>query len=323
MIRRYIVPGVLFAILGFSSKLLVSCGPKSEEETEEQKKGPAGKGTGGGTGGSGGGGSGTDTTTNNTGSDGSCLLTANTTEGTTKNTFGCAVVARDTSSCEAERTAQGLSGYWLKFSCRVTLTKSGNNVVIETDSQPDTKSQYFASSDACYEAFSVTGRKTNPNSIAAKSIKVTVPMAGAKAATNSSVSGATIGLAISGVSIFGNFAAPGDNIYDEAETFDKCEGHPEKTGNYHYHSEPTAISQSDAAFVGVMRDGIPVYGRLDADGSTPTLDTAGGHSGTTVDSPSTPVYHYHVNLQTDGTDTAYFISKGFYAGTVGACTGCN
>ncbi|MDQ3234767.1 MAG: YHYH protein [Pseudobdellovibrionaceae bacterium] len=266
----------------------------------------------------------TTTTTNTDGSTStSCALTANTTAASTANSYGCSVLTRDTSSCQASRTAQGLSGYWLKFSCRVTLTKSGANVQISTDSRPDTKSQYYATTDACYEAFSATGRKTNPSKISAQTLLVTVPMTGAKAASTTTVSGATIGVAVSGVSIFGNFAAPGDDIYDEAATFDKCEGHPQGTGNYHFHSEPTAITQADSAFVGVMRDGLPIYGRLDTDGTTPTLDAAGGHTGVTVDSPSTAVYHYHVNLQTNGTDSAYFISKGSYAGTVGTCTGCN
>lgn len=71
-----------------------------------------------------------------------------------------------------------------------------------------------------------------------------------------------------------------------------------------------------------MRDGFPVYGPKDSDGTTPTLDSNGGHTGTTVDS-TTAVYHYHVNLQTSGSNSAYFITSGNYAGTAGACTGCN
>lgn len=311
--RKYLVWFVAASAFLVSTKFLVSCGEKSDD-----KAAPPAAGTGRNTGTN----TGTNTDTD-TDTDGTCDLTLNTTEAATENSYGCAIVTRDTSSCEAERTAQGLSGYWLKFSCRITLTKSGSNVVMETDSRPDTKSQYFASTDSCYEAFSATGRITNPNSISAQSITMTVPMTGTKASSNTSMTGATIGIAISGVSMFGNFAAPGDDIYEESQTFDKCEGHPQNSGNYHYHTEPTSITQTDSAFVGVMRDGIPVYGREDEDGSTPTLDAAGGHTGTTVDSPSTPVYHYHVNLQTNGTDSAYFLTTGYYAGTPGTCTGCN
>ena len=137
-----------------------------------------------------------------------------------------------------------------------------------------------------------------------------------------------IGLTISGVPIFGNFAAPGDDIYRESMTFDRCGAHPENTGNYHYHAEPYAISYNDSNFVGVMRDGFPIYGRLDKDGSKPTVDAYGGHTGTTPDSPGTPVYHYHVNEQTStspGTQgqKQWFLTTGQFRGTPAPCTTCN
>ena len=93
--------------------------------------------------------------------------------------------------------------------------------------------------------------------------------------------------------------------------------------------EHVAISQDDSNFVGVMRDGYPVYGRRDPSGMVPTdLDAFGGHTSVTVDSPSVAVYHYHVNLQTStsaGTlgQQQWFLTKGTFRGTPGACTGCN
>ncbi len=58
------------------------------------------------------------------------------------------------------------------------------------------------------------------------------------------------------------------------------------------------------------------------------LDAFGGHTGFTVDSPNVAVYHYHLNLQTcSGPNTTgqqqYFLTKGTFRGTPGACTGCN
>src|SRR5690242_14480333 len=35
----------------------------------------------------------------------------------------CDVLERDTSACAADRAAQGLTGFWQRFSCRVTLSK--------------------------------------------------------------------------------------------------------------------------------------------------------------------------------------------------------
>ena len=152
---------------------------------------------------------------------------------------------------------------------------------------------------------------------------MTVPFAPAAVTSPVATAEGAIGMALNGVVIFDNTAAPGDDIYNEEATFDKCDGHPEMTSRYHYHTEPSAISNSDANFIGVMRDGIPIYGRNDsATSTTVTGLTKGAKTGKTVDSTSTDVLHYQANLQTNGTKSAYFLSAGYYVGTAGACTGC-
>jgi hypothetical protein len=253
-----------------------------------------------------------------------CTLADNTTATGTVNPNGCAVLDRDASACQAARQAAGLSGYWLKFSCRVTLSQSGGNVVASADGQPDYKSNYFQTTDPCYETYA--GGIQNPNHIVAQSYSVAFPTT--PNTTAQPMSGAVVGLALNGVPIFGNFAAPGDDIYQEAQTFDRCGAHPQENGKYHYHGEPYAISYDDDNFIGVMRDGYPIYGRRDPDNSYPTLDSYGGHTGVTVDSPSTPVYHYHLNLQTStnpGTagEMQWFLTTGTYRGTPAACATCN
>jgi hypothetical protein len=206
----------------------------------------------------------------------------------------------------------------------VTLTKSGSNVTIATTDIPDSKSYYYNSSDPCYQAFSSTARRANPNLIAAKTISITVPYSPSAAASPTATPEGIIGIALNGVGIYDNSAAPGDDIYNEEATFDWCDGHPDVSSTYHYHSEPSSISNNDAAFIGVMRDGFPIYGRNDYTTKTVVtgLDAQGGKTSTTVDSTSTPVYHYHLNLQTNGVKSVYFISAGAYAGTPGSCTGC-
>lgn len=264
--------------------------------------------------------SGCDSSESASSSSASCTLQNNTTETSTANTYGCKLLTRDTSSCEASRTAQGLSGFWLHFTCRVTLTVSGSNVQISTDGQPDYKSNYFATSNSCYESFSASGRSANPNTLGEQSIVMTVP----KNPTTSgggSMSLGVVGVARNGVAIFNNAAAPGDNIYDEVATFDKCEGHPAGT-MYHYHIEPPSISNTDTYFVGVMRDGHPVYGRYDSGNTTPTLDSTGGHTGVTPDSSSS-IFHYHVHQQSSGSNSAIFITSGTYKAAAGSCSGCN
>lgn len=253
-----------------------------------------------------------------------CSLTNNTTPTAKANTNGCYVLTRDTSSCDAARKAAGLSGYWLKFSCRVSLASTAGTVVATSDGAPDYKSNYFPSGNVCNEVYA--GGTTNPNRIATQSFAVSFPP---KPDTTSKGMGgiAVVGLALNGVPIFGNFAAPQDDIYFEAMTFDRCGGHPENTGNYHYHCEPYAITDDDSNFVGVMRDGYPIYGRKDPDGTYPTIDAYGGHTGLTVDSPATAVYHYHINQQTSKSvktlgQKQWFLTTGTFRGTPGACTGC-
>jgi hypothetical protein len=250
-----------------------------------------------------------------------CALDNDTTPTANVSPDGCAVLDRDTSACDDARTAQGLSGYWLKFSCRVTLTKGMTAVSAQSDGQPDYLSNYFATANACHETY--TGGIQNPNLIAVQSYTVGFPLSPNTTSQTMAMT-AVVGLAINGVPIFGNFAAPGDNIFDEAATFDRCGAHPQMSGKYHYHSEPYAITYDDSNFVGVMRDGYPIYGRRDPDNSFPSLDGQGGHTGVTVDSPMTPVYHYHVNQQVNpmnAMDTQWFLTTGTFHGTPGSCTG--
>ncbi len=192
--------------------------------------------------------------TNDAGGTSACSLAANTSASGTV-TSGCNLLVRDTTSCTADRVDAGLSGYWLKFSCRVVLapvTVSGvPHVQLTADSRPDYTSYYFGSGNACYDATAPT--VPNPNVIAAKSILMSVPVT--PNTTSQTMPGGAVGLALNGVSIFDNEAAPGDDIYTETQTFDTCRAHPTPNSTYHYHSEPYAISYDDANFIGVMRDG--------------------------------------------------------------------
>jgi hypothetical protein len=259
---------------------------------------------------------------------GDCALAADTSDSGVMSPDGCPVLDRDTSSCKAARTSAGLSGVWLEFSCRVDLsvtTVAGASVVeAKADGQPDYESNYFTKSDPCYVDY--TGATQNPNTIASQNLAVDFPMS--PSGNSQAMKGAIVGLALNGVAIFGDFAAPGDDIYKEAETFDQCGGHPQNSGVYHYHSEPYSLTYDDSRLVGVMRDGYPIYGRRDSDGSMPSdLDEAGGHTGVTAESPSAPVYHYHVNLQTSSNpqsagQTAWFLTTGTYHSAPSTCTGC-
>lgn len=259
---------------------------------------------------------------------GVCASAANTTPTASVWRTGCAVLARDTSACNASRTSQGLSGFWLDLSCRITLTKTtvSSQPVVQihpADGWPDYLSPYFTSTDNCHEYYAMPS--ATPSSIVLENFTMTVPY------TPNTTSATTMGhlatgVAVNGVLLFGNYAALGDDIYNESLTFDRCGGHVNSTG-YHYHTEPWAISQDDSNLVGVMKDGYPIYGRRDVGGAYPVLDAQGGHTGTTSHSPVALTYHYHLNFQTStGTETAgfvdWFVNGGDFHGTPGTCSGC-
>ena len=155
-----------------------------------------------------------------------CTLVADTTATATTSPEGCVVLERDTSACEASRVAAGLGGFWLDFSCRVTLSQGGAFVQAVSDGLPDHRSNYFPTTDPCWESY--TAAIQNPNRIATHTVTIGFPSSPSTTAT--AMTGAVVGMAVNGVAIFGNFAAPGDDIFEEALTFDRCGAHPQMTG---------------------------------------------------------------------------------------------
>jgi len=74
-----------------------------------------------------------------------------------------------------------------------------------------------------------------------------------------------------------------------------CGGH---TNQYHFHERLSCLYDTSAdghsAQVALMNDGKYLYGKWETKGVAPQLDACGGHFGVNPDSPTTSVYHYHV-----------------------------
>lgn len=103
---------------------------------------------------------------------------------------------------------------------------------------------------------------------------------------------------------------------------DTCGGHPQPDGPYHYHLIPQVIDnlleaegidrtcsyieQSSNTILGYARDGFPMYGYEDSDGTTPNdLDNCQGHTHTTDEFPD-GLYHYHITNEIDpNSDAGY------------------
>lgn len=222
--------------------------------------------------------------------------------------------------------------YRTYFKC-VTITMSGGDVVIATQSLPPHPSYYYGSASPNFAPFDTSRGpeyRANPNVLSAKAITITVPAApvakglvintalvDATVATSTEEYGlGPVGVALDSVALFNPLARPGDDIEDEKYTFDDYSAHPAPDGTYHYHQfsngplevlESAGLSTSttpgDASIevYGIMCDGTVVLGCKELDGSAPdsaALDAQGGHVGDLVDASGTVHfpgrYHTHV-----------------------------
>jgi hypothetical protein len=217
------------------------------------------------------------------------------------------------------------------FRC-VTITKSGDGVVITTKSLPPHKTAYWGSGNANYEAFDTQGgtHKINPNELSAQTFSMTVPLAPTSrgltitSAMVDRTSGTSsneytmggAGVALDSVEIFNDQAAPGDDIDDEQYTFDTYAAHPAPGGAYHYHAATkgplevlaaaglttsTTPGEAKVELFGVMCDGTLVLGCTELDGTAAPstgLDAQNGHVTDLVDAAGTTRftarYHTHV-----------------------------
>jgi hypothetical protein len=137
----------------------------------------------------------------------------------------------------------------------------------------------------------------NPNSIREQQLSFSLPLAPALAARPSCVPMGMIGVALSGVAIFNALDAAGrDAVAHEVQ--DRCNGHPEMRGEYHYHGPSPCIAGATArsALVGYALDGFGIYSGYDENGKEITnadLDECHGRvSRIAWDGKETTMYHY-------------------------------
>jgi hypothetical protein len=203
-----------------------------------------------------------------------------------------------------------------------SITSNGTFLTIKTNGLPDHKSAYYSNSSALYESFSGTtfaGRtfSKNPNSISSQQYTFKIPLNPIVAANHSATPLGPIGVAVNGVPLFNQYAGPSQPLSNEVVSFDQYWGHPQQSGQYHYHAEPlylTTVKLSKSALMGFLLDGFPVYG-TEENGSAvlnTSLDAYHGHTHATTEYPE-GIYHYHITNA-----DPYINGSGFYgtAGTV-------
>ncbi len=200
-----------------------------------------------------------------------------------------------------------------------SITSDGTYITIKTNGLPDHKSVYYATTNSLYENFTGTifgGNQfsKNPSTIASQNLVFKIPVNPQVSASHAATPLGPIGVALNGVPLFNQYAGPNNQaLGNEVVSFDKYWGHPQQSGQYHYHVEPlylTTVKASKSALLGFLLDGFPAYGPEENGVAVTNLDAYHGHTHATVDYPN-GIYHYHIT-----NSDPYINGSGFY-GTPG------
>jgi hypothetical protein len=135
----------------------------------------------------------------------------------------------------------------------------------------------------------------NPNSITAQSLTYVLDASPTVAASPSCM-GSESGVMMTGVALFNAFDAGGRDA-GAWEVQDGCEGHPQVTHEYHYHTLSSCIAdESVTTVLGFALDGFPITGpKLGADDVLTTKDLDECHGITSaiqLDGRTVTTYHY-------------------------------
>ncbi|MFT5858808.1 MAG: hypothetical protein ACI865_000901 [Flavobacteriaceae bacterium] len=217
-----------------------------------------------------------------------------------------------------KKSTDGLHDAFAEFdtdNCEIYI--QDDEVVIETNGLTNHTSPYWSPSHALYSAPTVT----TTNALAPgyiddfnDSYTLRISTSPEIASSTSTTGLGPIGISVTGAVIYNDEEGPGVPIDDALVSLDYCGAH---TGpnSYHYHLEPTAFSQDDTNLIGVISDGLFLYGRkCSSSGGYPSdLDASGGHTSTTQHN-SNGEYHYHIQNSLY-LNQYYILFSGEYKGT--------
>ena len=181
-----------------------------------------------------------------------------------------------------------------------SITSDGTFITIKTNGTPDHKSVYYPTTNSLYEPFSGptfggNAFHKNPNTIATQNLTFKIPVNPTVASNHAATPLGPIGISLNGVPFYNQYAGPNQPLTNEVTSFDQYWGHPQMTGQYHYHVEPlylTMVKATKSSLLGFLLDGFPVYGP-EENGAAVTnsmLDAYHGHISATPDYPN-GIYH--------------------------------
>ena len=143
----------------------------------------------------------------------------------------------------------------------------------------------------------------NPNEIRAQEMRIDLPAMPTVAEGASCLRLGPIGTLLTGGVFFNALDASGEDAVAH-EIQDGCQGHPQRTGSYHYHSLTTCSKDEGSghsSLMGYAFDGFGIFGHRGESGAVLTnadLDECHGHTHEIVwDGKRTSLYHYHATWE--------------------------
>lgn len=184
----------------------------------------------------------------------------------------------------------------------LTISLEGNQRVVRANNLPRHPTGIFPirPTDSAFKY------DRNPNGVREQNVLLTLPSVPAAAASPSCVPMGVIGFALSGAAIYNALDAAGQDAAAN-EIQDRCNGHPQMNGQYHYHNlSPCLVDTSGSLgrhsdLVGYAIDGYGIYGTRGENGEHLTdanLDACHGHEHVIDwDGVRVRMYHYHATAE--------------------------
>jgi hypothetical protein len=223
----------------------------------------------------------------------------------------------DTGINESDTALAELPAAFAAFNTEATdiyLSDGGTTVTIETTGLPNHETVYWGEGNDLY--LDEPDVALTPSIMSSNNNAVTITIDAVPDLTGSTLETqlGTIGIAVSGSSLF-NDQEGGGPLDQAAASLDWTGAHI-GPGVYHYHLEPKAFSNDDENLVGVLLDGVFIYGRkCNSTGTYPTdLDSSGGHTSSTQYTDGDEEYHYHIINEVYSTTGSYIVFAGPYQG---------
>jgi hypothetical protein len=172
----------------------------------------------------------------------------------------------------------------------LVIKTQNNQRVITTNDLPSHKTGTFPvkSTDPAYTY------DRNPNQITAQTLTFTLNLSPSYG--DPKCMGGQVGVMLTGAALFNGFDAGGRDA-GAWEVQDSCDGHPEKTGEYHYHTLSSCITDTSVnTVIGYALDGYPITGPKVGENNfltTSDLDVCHGiTSSINLDNKKLTTYHY-------------------------------